>query len=195
VPPRPRRSWLVAHRGRAVHLGAGLAIHHQPIEAKAGKQGRLAIFSRHLEVAGTEPPGAVGPFPAEQRADDEDLPRLEREWLPRPFAFAVVQTGKEPNRALDCGEIERESGRMPARLLCQLPIATVARARLPHQPARRHLACEHRIGIREDVVTLRHLCGVVEQLRERIALHRLRQPQLGPIGDVQAQLRSDARDG
>ena len=113
-------------------------------------------FSRHLEVAGTEPPGAVGPFPAEQRADDEDLPRLEREWRSGPFAFAVVQTGKEPNRALDGGEIERESSRMPVRLLCQLPIATVARAGLPHQPARRHLACEHRIGIRENFITLRH---------------------------------------
>jgi hypothetical protein len=102
---------------------------------------------------------------------------------------------KEPNGALDCGYIQRESGRVPARPLCQLQIATMPRAGLPHQPARRHLACEHRIGIHEDFVTLRHLSGVVEQLRERITLDRFGQAQLGTISDVQAQFRSNPRDG
>jgi hypothetical protein len=58
---------------------------------------RLAVLAADRDVGGAEAAQAVAALPAEEGADDEALPGLERERLPRPLA---LEWRRKPKNAI-----------------------------------------------------------------------------------------------
>ena len=78
---------LIPTRCAAVDLGAVLSTGKQRPQRKARNQCALAVLASNLDVCGAIAASAVGTLPPDQVADDCLLPRLQLEWLTRPFAF------------------------------------------------------------------------------------------------------------
>jgi hypothetical protein len=76
-----------SRRRRGVDLRALLAVGDEPLHRDAGGERRLAVAFALLDVRSPEPAVAVGAEPAEDRADDEALRRLQHERLAGVLAF------------------------------------------------------------------------------------------------------------
>ena len=87
--------------------GVYLVVWPFPSDAEAEKYRKpsteraFPVLAPDFRVGIPKPPQAVRLHPAEERADDELLPGLEHERLPRPLAFRVPEVREESNRP--CG--------------------------------------------------------------------------------------------
>ena len=137
---------LIPRHRRRVDFRALLTVGEEAVQANAGRKRRLAIPFGALDISLAKAPAAVGAEPAEQRADDELLPGLELERLPRVRALCQAQeAGKELHHPLRPALIESQ----PAlRTALEVPEMTLTGQ--PYQAIRHNPAAYHGLSIGRD---------------------------------------------
>ena len=131
---------LIARGRGGIDMGAGLAIGHQRIERDPGQQGRLAVLAGDLDIGRAEPPQPVGPFPAEDGAHHELLPRLQIEGLARPFARRVPQMAEELDRMQRSRAVPDKTARLVGLQIVQMALAGQPGEMSGHDLPGNHLA-------------------------------------------------------
>jgi hypothetical protein len=91
--------------------------------ADAGRERALAVLPRHGAIGGAEAAQTVGAFPAEQAADDERLPRCQREGLPGPLSLGVAQEAEELDRVPGRPVIEAQPSRARSGKVGEMTLA------------------------------------------------------------------------
>ncbi len=142
---------LLAGGRRAIHLRAWLAVGGEHVQRDAGRQGRLGILARHLDVDALEPALAAAIDPAEHDTEDEALPVFELDGRvdhdavdvdrPCPIPLDVRQQLNEPAYAVGPRSAERK---FPA---ASLQVRQVALACQPDPLAGEDLAGYDSLGI------------------------------------------------
>ena len=133
-------------RGR-VHLGTRLIVGREQVQQQAARHGRLPVLARHLDVGPAVPAQACPRVhPAEDRRQDEALPRLEPDQLarPRPLPLQVRQARDELARPRGGVGVE-----LPREAVARLAreVLLLALARPDHPLARRDRARQHAAAV------------------------------------------------
>src|SRR6185312_5097618 len=126
---------LIALGRCGVYLRASLAVRYHAVQADSARQWRLAVTLALLNVGAAESALTVRLLPAEQRADDESLRRMQLERLAVELALRQLQHSlEEPERGIRCITVKVQAALLSLFQVKQVTAAGVADVRASDDP-------------------------------------------------------------